>query len=83
MALYIPHSIFPFCAAFVCQAGNFWVHYMCTYYEGTHAIFCHILPLPRSQLEIFASELVSQTLSSYRVPLLLGTKFKNSHWAQF
>ena len=24
MALYIPHSIFPFEAAFVCQAGNFW-----------------------------------------------------------
>ena len=24
MALYIPHSIFPFGAAFVCQAGNFW-----------------------------------------------------------
>ena len=24
MALYIPHSIFHFGAAFVCQAGNFW-----------------------------------------------------------
>ena len=24
MALYIPHSIFPLGAAFVCQAGNFW-----------------------------------------------------------
>ena len=24
MALYIPHSIFPFGAAFVCQAGKFW-----------------------------------------------------------
>ena len=23
MALYIPHSIFPFGAAFICQAGNF------------------------------------------------------------
>ena len=24
MALYIPHRIFPFGAAFVCQAGKFW-----------------------------------------------------------
>ena len=24
MTLYTPHSIFPFGAAFVCQAGNFW-----------------------------------------------------------
>ena len=24
MTLYIPHSIFHFGAAFVCQAGNFW-----------------------------------------------------------
>ena len=23
MALYVPHTIFPFGAAFVCQAGNF------------------------------------------------------------
>ena len=28
MALYIPHSIFPFGAAFVCQAGKFGPYYV-------------------------------------------------------
>ena len=38
MALYIPHSIFPFGAAFVCQAGNFW-----TLLRTLSQVFCVFL----------------------------------------
>ena len=45
MALYIPHSIFPFGAAFVCQAGNTWTLLRNTKHRHTAFVAAFLVPL--------------------------------------